>query len=76
MATEPREEDKCNMEIDESKVIHSENSMKWMFGLVDRGKYDIIIFYVKNNREKETLIPIIKKMFIHIMRLKINKILI
>ena len=31
-----------------------------MFGMVDRNKYDIRIFFVNNNRQKETLIPIIR----------------
>ena len=31
-----------------------------MFGLMDRAKYDIRIFFVKDNRQKETLIPLIK----------------
>ena len=32
-----------------------------MFRLVDRGQYDIRIFYVDDNRQKETLLPIVKK---------------
>ena len=40
------------------------NNVRWMFGLVDRGKYGIRIFYVDDNGQKETLLPIIKKMFI------------
>ena len=32
-----------------------------MFGLVDRGTYDIRIFFVNNNRARDTLLPIVKK---------------
>ena len=32
-----------------------------MFGFYDRGTNDIRIFFVDNNRTKETLLPIIKK---------------
>ena len=32
-----------------------------MFGLVDRNKYDIKVFFVNNNRVKETLLPIVIK---------------
>lgn len=32
-----------------------------MFGLVDWGTYDIRIFFVNDNRHKETLLPIMKK---------------
>lgn len=52
---------KSKIEIDESKFITYNNSVRWMFGLVDMGKYDIRIFYVNDNRQKETLLPIIKK---------------
>ena len=31
-----------------------------MFGLYDRGSKDIRIFFVDNNRTKDTLLPIIK----------------
>lgn len=31
-----------------------------MFGLVDRGNYDIRIFFV-NNRTRDTLLPIVKR---------------
>ncbi len=31
-----------------------------MFRMVDRNKYDIKIFFVNDNSQKETLIPIIK----------------
>ena len=33
----------------------------WIFGIVDRNKYDIRLFFVKDNRQKETLLPIIVK---------------
>ena len=32
-----------------------------MFGIYDRGSHEIGIFFVDNNRAKETLLPIIRK---------------
>ena len=32
-----------------------------MFYLVDKGNYDIRIYYVHNNRKRETLFPLVKK---------------
>ena len=34
--------------------------MRWMFGLVDHGEFAIGIFYLDDNRQKETLMPIVK----------------
>lgn len=67
MGIEPSTDGKSQIEIDESKVITHDNNTRWMFGIFDRGNYDIRIFYVNDNRTKETLLPIIKKMFIHII---------
>ena len=61
MGTEPSIGGKSQIEIDESKVITNDNITRWMFVFVDRGNYDIRIFYVNDNRTKETLLPIIKK---------------
>ena len=60
MGEEPGLDGKSRIEIDESKIITLGNTTRWMFGLVDRAKYDICIFFVNDNRQKETLIPIIK----------------
>jgi hypothetical protein len=56
---------KSRIEIDESKVVTFGNTVRWMFGLCDRGKYDIRIFFVNDNRTRETILPIIKIMYIH-----------
>ena len=40
------------------------NSVKWMFGLVDRATKEIRIFYVGDDRSRNKLLPIIKKIFI------------
>ncbi len=47
------------MEIDESKIININNETRWMLGISDRGNYDILIFYVNNNRTKDSLLPLI-----------------
>ena len=60
MAVEPCLDGKSKIEIDESKFIIYDGSVRWMFGLVDRAKYDIRVFYVNDNRQKETLLPIVK----------------
>jgi len=46
MGLEPAENGKARIEIDESKLVTYNNSIKWMFGLVDRDNRDIRIFYV------------------------------
>ena len=48
-----------NNDIDESKVINNNNKTRWMFGIWDRGNYDIHIFYLNNNRTRDTLLPLI-----------------
>ena len=60
MGMEPSTGGKSRIEIDESKVITNDNITRWMFGLVDRGNYDIRIFFVNDNRTRKTLLPIIK----------------
>ena len=57
----PGVDGKSRIEIDESKLITFDNNIRWMFGLVDRNKYDIRLFFVNNNRVKETLLLIIIK---------------
>lgn len=53
MGEEPGLDGKSRIEIDESKIITIGNTVRWMFGLVDRAKYDIRIFFVNDNRQKE-----------------------
>ena len=64
MGMEPCLDGKSKIEIDESKFITQGGTIRWMFELVNRAKYDIRIFYVNNNRQKETLLPIVKKKYI------------
>ena len=64
MGLEPTNDGKSRIEIDESKVITNNNISRWMLGLVDRGSYDVRIFYVNENLTKETQLLIIKKMYI------------
>ena len=60
MGMEPGVDGKSRIEIDESKVVTFGNTVRWMFDLCDRGKYDIRIFFVNDNRTRETILPIIK----------------
>ena len=57
----PADNGKDRIEIDESKVITYDGDVRWMFGLVDRGHYDIRIYYVNNNRLRDTLLPLVKE---------------
>ena len=50
MTIEPCLDGKSKIEIDGSKFITYDGSVRWMFGLVDRAKYDIRVFYVDDNR--------------------------
>lgn len=60
-AIEPCLDGKSKIEIDESKFITYGGTVRWMFILVDRPKYDIRIFYAIDNRQKETLLPIVEQ---------------
>ena len=60
MGMEPGLSRKSRIDIDESKIFTFEITIKQMFCLIDRGNYDIHIFFVNDNRTKETLLPIIK----------------
>jgi len=61
LGIEPSDSGKLSCEIDESKIINYKNETRWMFGIYDRGTKEVRIFYVDNNRTKESLLPIIKK---------------
>ena len=61
IGTEPGVDGKARIGIDESKFITFDNNVRWMFGLVDRNKYDIRVFFVNNNRVKETMLSIVIK---------------
>ena len=49
-ADSPYNGGKFKIEIDQSKFITYNKPVSWVLGLIDRGKYDIRIFYVDNNR--------------------------
>ena len=65
MGLEPCSDGISKIEIDESKIVTYDGHVRWMFGIADRGNYDIRIYYVNDNRCKETLLPLIKKKCIH-----------
>ena len=60
LGMESCENRKSYVEIDESKIVSYNGEVRWMFGLYDRGSKEIRIFFVDNNRTKETLLPLIK----------------
>lgn len=52
---------KSKIGIDKSKFITFDGTVRWIFGLVDRGEYyDMGIFYIYDNMQKETILPIVK----------------
>ena len=60
MGLEPTDRGKSYCEIDESKIFNYNNETRWMFGIYDRGTKERRIFFVDNNRTKETILPLIK----------------
>lgn len=58
LGTEPVENDKPNIEIDENKVIDNEKGMIWMFGLIGLVDKQTIIFCVMNDLTPDTLFEI------------------
>ena len=65
MGIEPGIDGKTRIEIDEFKVIKLGQNTRWIFGMVDRNKYDIHFFFANDNRQDETLLPIIKKKYLY-----------
>ena len=51
----------ARVEIDESKIIGSQNKILWMFGMIDRADKEARVFCVMNNRTKENILLIIKE---------------
>ena len=47
-------------EIDESKIISHNNTIIWMFGMVERYNKSARVFYVMSDGTKNKLLPIIK----------------
>ena len=50
MACEPCDDGFFKVEIDESKIVTYDGKVRWMFGIADRGRYDVRIFFVNDNR--------------------------
>jgi len=61
MGLKPWIDSLSKLKIDESKIITYDWIVRWKFGIVDRTHYDVIIFFVNDNRTGETLLSIIKK---------------
>ena len=61
MVCEPCDDGLYKVEIDESKIETYDGKVRWMFGIANRRRYDVRIFFVDDNRSHETLIPIVKK---------------
>lgn len=49
------------IEIDKSKMISNYNKVYWMFSMFDRATKNAHVFCVLDNRNKETLLPIVAK---------------
>ena len=65
---------KSQVDIDELKVINIDHQTRWMFGIYDRGNYDIRIFYVNNNRTRDTLLfLIINNVYTYARRIRNNR---
>ena len=69
LGLEPIEDSKARIEIDESKVIGNDNSVIWMFGLIDRAEKQARMYCVMNDRTHKRLLYIIKKKFILILKI-------
>lgn len=50
MGIEPIENGKSRNEIDESKIIDNQQTVLWVFGLIDWADKQTRIFYVMNDR--------------------------
>ena len=59
-----------SVEIDESKIISSDDEIYWIFGLVDRQTKEARIRCILNNRTKQKLLPIVKKIYIAMLMMK------
>lgn len=59
------------IEIDESKLIGNSNKVYYIFGVVYSHK-NARLFYILNNKNKETLIPLIQKNVYTVNDIKVN----
>ena len=66
LGTEPEDNGNPRIELDESKIVTFDNQVRWMLGFVDCGIKEVRVYYINNDRTKEKILPIVKKMYIHI----------
>ena len=73
LGNEPAEGGVSRVEIDESKIVANQNIITfWMFGIIDRRDKECRVFCVKDNRTKESLLPLLKENVITNDDIKIN----
>ena len=51
----------ASIEIDENKIISSDNEIFWILGLIDRNKKEARVKCVLTDGNKNKLLPIVKK---------------
>ena len=61
LGKEPAEGGVSLVQFDESKIVANQNITFWMFGIIDRRYKACHIFCVKDNRTKESLLPLLKE---------------
>ena len=72
LGKEPTIDGVFRIEIDESKIVGNQNKVFWMFGIIDRFDKDCRVFCVKDNRTKETLLPLLRDNVYTVDDIKIN----
>ena len=63
---EPSQNSKSYCEIEESKIVSYNNETRWMFGIYDRGSKEVRIFYVDNNRKQDTILQLLKIIYLNL----------
>ena len=61
LGSEPEEDGKPRVEIDETELIGNSEKILWLFGIIDRSTKEARVFSVMDNRRKENLIPLVVK---------------
>ena len=64
LGTEPDKGGVARVEIDESKIIGNYNKVYYKFWMIDRVNKNARVYCVLDNRTKESLLPLIKKIYI------------
>ena len=72
IGTEPASGGVARLEIDESKIIGNFNKVYYMFGMIDRVNKNARVYYVLDNRTKESLLPLIKNNIYTIDDIRVN----